>query len=266
MSEPITKRAFITSIQHWSLHDGPGLRTTIYFKGCPLDCWWCHNPETISNKPETMYYASTKSSEVVGREVDVAEVMKEIEADKIFYDDSGGGVTFSGGEPLQQFDFVKIMASQCKEASIHTALDTSLFAENGRIKSMMEVIDLFLIDVKLINQEKHKKYTGVNNSLILDNVRFLTENRVPVILRTPLIHGINDSEKDLSDFKDFLTSITPYNGLKLEVLPYHKFGEGKYEALGRPYRVKSGEVPQKTVDLFLNTFKSTGHNVRINTW
>ena len=256
----------ITLIQHFSVHDGPGIRTTVFFKGCPLKCWWCHNPENIKIEPELMFYKTTGVKSIVGKEVDVETVVKEILKDKLFYDETGGGVTFSGGEPTLQFKFLKSLAKLCREHKINTALDTCGYVDTNRLNEILELIDIFIYDIKLIDKEKHRKFTGVDNTIILENFYNLYKQKQNIIMRIPLIGGVNDTKKDIDDFKSFIQTLKPQENFVIEVLPYHKFGESKYEALNRPYLITNGEVSNEIVEEYLKMIKSLGFNVRINTW
>ena len=231
------KKGTILNIQRFSVNDGPGIRTAVFFKGCPLRCSWCHNPESQSAAPQLLYFenrcilcgecvavcpneaieknerihtdelkcdscgtclghCAADARKIAGREMRVAEVMAEIAKDAAFYNNSAGGVTFSGGEPLAQFDFLEALATTCKNRGIHTALDTCGHTSWPLLKKTRRWINLYLYDLKLMDTEKHIQYAGVSNSLILDNLRRLTELEADIIVRVPLIPGITAGEEN----------------------------------------------------------------------
>ena len=199
-------KGIITNIQHFSLHDGPGIRTTVFFKGCQLKCVWCHNPENINPNPEMMYSANN-TYEKVGREVTVSEVVDEVIKDKMFYKDSQGGVTFSGGEPTMQYEFLTELLTSCKLENIHTAIETNLFFSEDKIKELDDSVDLIICDLKILDNRKHILYTGVDNSLILRNINEIVKRSKPLIIRIPLINGVNNDDNDIGDFINFLNHI-----------------------------------------------------------
>lgn len=277
--------ATIFNIQKYSIHDGPGIRTTVFFKGCPLSCKWCHNPESISNdiqiirnevsctlcgscviacptkalKMEEDFISFDRSKcdlcgrceevcyhnaiKIVGREMSVDEVFAEVLKDKVFYEESGGGVTFSGGEPLFQPNFLKQIAKKCREEGIHTALDTSGFARWEVIKEVLPYIDLVLYDLKSMKDEIHREYVGVSNKLILENLRRLGKEDVDIFLRLPIIKGVNDSLTDGQLILDFIEYID--NIKQINILEYHKMGMEKYPRLGKKYELTGNEKPSK---------------------
>lgn len=249
----------VFDIKKFALHDGPGIRTTVFLKGCPLDCWWCHNPESIRKLPERidvvpMNHSNkvcAQESELFGKEYSVEEVFAEIKKDQVFYDESGGGVTFSGGEPLVQNVFLKEILSECKSAGIHTAVDTSGYAGSNLFEGIYNITDIFLFDLKIIDEEIHKKYTGVSNRVILNNLRILTEKGDKVILRIPLIPEITDTEKNLSEIAEFLMGLD--NIRKIDLLPYNEIAESKYKRLNKPSRI--GNLKTQDEDK-LNKIKS----------
>lgn len=264
-------RATIFDIERNSFVDGPGIRTTVFFKGCNLKCAWCHNPESQCFKPQIMFYKDkckgcgkckevcpynlencdlcgkctlycpVDAREVCGREYTVDEVFDEVVKDKSYYDNSGGGVTFSGGECMLQIDFLEAVLKKCKENGIHTAVDTAGHVAFEQFERILPYTDLFLYDVKCFDTEKHKKYVGVENDLILQNLERLLKLGVKVWIRIPIISDVNDSVEEIEGIKRFLDKIG--NPEKIELLPYHAMGEHKYGAMGK--EVHAFEVPDE---------------------
>lgn len=262
--------AIIFDIQRNSFVDGPGIRTTVFFKGCNLKCKWCHNPESQSTQKQMMYYKDkcigcgkcaevcpnqlkkcdfcgkcelycpADARKVCGKEYSAIEVFNEIAKDKIFYENSGGGVTFSGGECMLQTDFLCEILQKCKQEHIHTAIDTAGFVPWESFERVLPYTDLFLYDIKTLKDDVHKEFTGVSNKPILSNLRKLLEVKANVWIRIPIIPNVNDSAENMKDVKAFLDAFKP---IKTELLPYHKMGEHKYTALGR--KMTSFEVPTK---------------------
>ena len=254
-------KAIFFDIQRNSFVDGPGIRTTVFFKGCNLKCAWCHNPESQSAKPQMMFYKDkctgcgkcksvcpyhleqcelcgkctlycpVDARKVCGKEHTVDEVLKEVLKDKAFYETSGGGVTFSGGECMLQIDFLAEILKKCKENGIHTAVDTAGHIPFESFEKILPYTDLFLYDIKIFDSQKHKQYVGVGNELILENLKKLFERKVKLWIRVPVIPDVNDSIEEIQKIKDFLkTNGTPE---KIELLPYHAMGENKYRAIGK---------------------------------
>ena len=259
MNNPKTGRVF--DVQKFSTIDGPGIRTTVFFKGCNLRCRWCHNPESQQAQPEFLFrkskctgcgaclrhchlelktcdlcgactvYCPVHAREIAGRTCTVDERLGEILADKAFYAASGGGVTFSGGECLLQADFLAELARKCKESGVHVAVDTAGCVPWENIEKLIPFADLFLFDVKAADEELHKNGTGVSNKIILENLRRLSaESECEIIVRVPVIGGYNDSEAEMAAIAALLA---PLRIKAVELLPYHAMGNGKYEALGR---------------------------------
>jgi glycyl-radical enzyme activating protein family len=227
----------IFDIKRFAVHDGPGIRTTVFMKGCPLSCQWCHNPESrsagICTVPKTVRIGDKTftEDEIVGREMTVEEVMKELRKEQIFMEESGGGVTFSGGEPLQQADFLVEMLEACKSAKMHTAVDTTGFSSWETLQKVAKNTDLFLYDLKLIDDNQHKKYAGVSNKLILRNLEKLLEMGKKVRIRIPMIPGITFTEENTNQTLDYLSGLKfPIDGIDL--LPYHNTASHKYERFG----------------------------------
>lgn len=294
----------IFDIRRFSIHDGPGIRTTVFLKGCPLRCLWCHNPEGLNPHLEMMFWprrclgcgaclpacpqgaisrdgnvVSTdrgkctlcgecvavcyaEARQIVGRRMSVAQVMAEIARDLPFYDESGGGVTLSGGEPLAQPDFVRALLRACKERGIHTALDTCGFAAWKVLDSVREHVDLFLYDLKLLDDARHRRFTGVSNALILSNLRALSQRGHTVVIRVPLIPGINDDEENLRQTGAFAAALPHL--LRVDLLPYHSMSGDKYERLGITYSLPETHPPSaEQVAEIAQMLRDFGFEVRV---
>ena len=272
-------RGIIFDIQKYSIHDGPGIRTTIFFKGCPLNCWWCHNPESQSFSKEVLFWEDrcigcgdclkacptgatqnednnkcilcgscikaccTGAREMVGREVSTLEVIKEIEKDLIFYDQSGGGVTFSGGEAVSQIDFLKSLLKGCKDREIHTTLDTTGFCDREHLFQIKDLVDLFLYDLKIMDDYKHLKYTGVSNNRILQNLRQLSLSHDNIIIRIPIIPDVNDDDNNIDAIGKFIKSLRKV--IEVNILPYHNTGMDKYKRLNIENLLSGAMPPSK---------------------
>ena len=263
--------ATIFDIQRNSYVDGPGIRTTVFFKGCNLRCAWCHNPESQNAKSEMMFYRDKcigcgkckekcpnglekcdlcgrcalycpkDAREICGKEYTVEEILSLAIRDRAFYDNSGGGVTFSGGECMLQIDFLTEILKACREGGISTAVDTAGNVPYSFFERILPYTDLFLYDIKCLDSEKHKRYTGVDNARILSNLKALCELGARVWVRIPIIEGVNDSEEELVGIREMLSSLGGVE--RVELLPYHAMGEHKYEALGKTAEAFS--VPSK---------------------
>ena len=254
------KKAFIFDIQRFSLHDGPGIRTTVFFKGCNVRCLWCHNPESQTPTPELMFYAhkcvgcskcrafcgkaftqdclrcgkcapvcAYGAREVSGRAESVEEILRVCLRDLRFYRTSGGGVTLSGGEPLLQGEAAAAVLRGCKAHDVHTAVETAGNVPWETFAAVLPLTDLFLYDIKGIDEALHQKNTGVGNRLILENARRLVSSGANVRFRMPYIPGFNSAEAPA------VAAFAKGLGCKPELMPYHNIGAGKYAALGRPY-------------------------------
>ena len=227
---------FIFDIKRFSINDGPGIRTTVFFKGCPLSCWWCHNPEGRSceiQKAKRIDRIGDKEfsiDEIIGKEISVEEVMKEVDADSIIYEESGGGVTFSGGEPLLQIDFLTGLLTETRKRNYHNTIDTSGYCPENKLSTIINLVDLFLYDIKIMDDNEHKKYTGVSNKIILENLDYLIKQKKNIILRFPVIPGINDTQKNINLLLGYISS---FNGSlnELHLLPYHNTASNKYQKL-----------------------------------
>lgn len=268
------RQGMVFDIQRMSIHDGPGIRTTVFLKGCPMNCLWCHNPEGRQKRPElaftpalcigcgfcfqrcphgchvmengvhTLYredcaecfacaaecYAN--ALEITGREMAVTEVLAEVEKDRVFYDESNGGLTLSGGEPLAQRVFAAALLEQARGRGIHTCVETCGCVPPDALRAVMADVDLFLFDWKESDPERHKACTGQDNALILDNLRMLDEAGCPIILRCPIVPGVNLRDGHLQGIAALAKSLAHCRAV--HVMGHHALGEGKRERLGLP--------------------------------
>jgi pyruvate formate lyase activating enzyme len=245
MSEDAGKiKGLIADLQRCSVHDGPGLRTTVFVKGCQLCCAWCHNPETISFQPEEMRYPDkcigcgecdkgcfSGARVICGKEMTVSEVMEEVLQDKPYYG-KDGGITISGGEPLCRPAFTEALISECRRQGIHTAVESNLCLPADRVIPILKQCSLVMADLKLWDEEAHIKWTGSPNGYAKENFRSAAEIGIPMILRTPVVPGVNDSEDEIRSIARFAAGLKSL--LYYELLAYHPLGVGKAEALGRP--------------------------------
>lgn len=225
----VTGRIF--DIQRFSTHDGSGIRTLVFLKGCPLRCRWCCNPESQSYEIQQMTLGG--NTKTVGRDVTVEEVLKEVLRDRLYYRRSGGGVTLSGGESLTQPDFAVALLTACQENGVHTAIETTGFASPEVIERYLPVLDCVLMDIKHINSEKHQEFTTRPNDRILQNARLIAEKAKRLIIRVPVIPTFNDTEAEIGEIAAFAASLPNVN--EIHLLPYHRMGTDKYTGLGREY-------------------------------
>ncbi|MFI3326577.1 MAG: glycyl-radical enzyme activating protein [Clostridia bacterium] len=287
----------ITNIQKYSIHDGDGIRTTIFFKGCPLKCLWCHNPETQSYKPQIMHNKQTciscgacvnacpnkavselskcktcgvctdvcvtNSREISGKDYSIKELVNEALKDEMFYEQSGGGVTLSGGEVMcMDMDFIENLAKTLHKKGVSVNIDTCGFAPYENFKRILPFVDTFLYDIKSINNEIHKKYTGVDNTLILENLKKLSKDNAKINIRLPLIKEVNAKPDDIKNLIKFLTE-NNINVEKINLLPYHSTGSSKYERLGTNYKGQNFSSPNESEMKLLEKMFKGFSNVKI---
>lgn len=296
-------RGIITNIQRFSINDGPGIRTTVFLKGCPLRCKWCHNPETHKANIELMYDKSKcvlcrqcvdvcSSSAIsindiiinwdsakctrcggcieacdngaisfVGREESPESVIDIVLKDTAFFDETGGGVTFTGGEPFNQHDVLMSLLKMSSDEYLHTCVETCGYTSLDKIKEAMPYVDLFLYDVKLVCDQKHKKYTGVSNKTIIENLIYLISNGADVEVRIPLISNNDGLLEDGSEMAELLESV---GAKKVWILPYHNYGVYKYERLNMPYNTNMFRKPSSDeIALYANKLRYKGLDVLI---
>ena len=282
----IRMEGVVFDIQRFALHDGPGIRTTVFLKGCPLRCVWCCNPESQSSKPQLAFDATKctgcgkcinicpqhailedgdkitidfnacdscgqcvevctdNALSIFGYVAEAHKIMHEVLKDSDYYRISGGGLTISGGEAMAQFDFTKELLKQAKQNHIHTVIETSGYADKDKFRRIMPFVDLFLLDIKLVNNSSHRKYAGVENRMILNNLDFLYHCGAEIQLRCPIIPGIND---DQEHFRNLCELSHQYKNLKgIELLAYHDYGTSKYIKTGKNYELKDIKTVSKT--------------------
>lgn len=277
----------VINIQKFSVHDGDGIRTTIFFKGCLLECWWCHNPESQSYKKELMFdsdrcqgcgmcisacpsqaikldddcvavtdtekctlcetcfdYCLNNNRQIVGQEYEIDQLLEIIKKDNQFYEETGGGVTLSGGEVMtQDIGYIEELCKRIKKEDINIAIDTCGYAPQKNYERLLPYVDTFLYDIKTLNDEKHKKYMGKSNDLILSNLEFLAKNGANINIRIPLIKPVNSDMESVNDIIEYLKE--KIGIVKVNLLPYHNTGSSKYQRLGVDYKAKDLETPTK---------------------
>jgi len=232
----------VFDIQRAALQDGPGVRTVVFLKGCFLRCRWCHNPESWSLEPQTAVQPDASGNyRIFGQEMSVDDVMRIVLRDKVYYDTSGGGLTLSGGEPTLQFRFCKAVLGAAREDNVHTCLDTSGHCRQEDLAELLPLVDLFLYDYKMTSSESHRRWTGEGNELILDNLDFLSRSGAEIILRCPIVPGVNDSQEDLQAIAELSRKYPLLRAV--EILPYHNTGVYKFELLGMDAPALPGPVP-----------------------
>ncbi len=277
----------IFDIQRFCLDDGPGIRTTVFLKGCMLRCAWCHNPESLSDKVQLAYYENKcvrcgKCREVcpngvhsftedgirqvhfsscvacgncvracpadalalLGRSMEASDVIDQVMKDEAYYRHSGGGVTFSGGEPTMQFAFLKELLQLAKAKGLHTCIETNGCLAPARMKELLPLLDLVLLDYKMTDEDMHKRYVGIDRSVVLATFAFMGEEKQPVVLRAPIIPGLNDNEEHFAAIRALKAKYP--NILRAQVMPYHTIGKGKYGEIGMDYTLSSLENATET--------------------
>ena len=270
-------RALVTDIERGATFDGPGIRTVVYFKGCPLRCLWCSNPETQKLENEFWDYDGSlfkekqtpcakcpvaNSLKRVAKDMTLEEVFKIVMKDENFYRNSGGGVTLSGGEVLVNSAFAIKLFEKLKDEYVNTAIETTGYGSYKEFEKLAKLTDTILFDIKHMDNEKHKKYTAVSNEIILENLTKLSKWHKKIIMRFPFIKGINDDEENIHNTAKFLKSL---NLLEVNILPYHTMGLEKYKKLGRAYPMKTLEKhTQAELDNALNIMKSYGLQAKLN--
>jgi pyruvate formate lyase activating enzyme len=298
----VTGRVF--DIKRYSIHDGPGIRTTVFLKGCSLRCLWCHNPESVDPGPELMHWPSRctrcyacitacpkgaiakdaaggvvidrkacdlcgkcaeaclyDAMQMVGREMSVEEVLSEVEKDKIFYDQSGGGITLSGGDPFVQSAFAEALLDGCRSRGISAAVDTAGFSRNGVLDRVASKAGLILYDLKCMDDVRHKELTGVSNVPIIDNLKRLAAGPTEVWVRIPLVSGVNDDDKNIRRTIDLLSSLKTIK--KVGILPYHSGGLDKARRIGQESHFRKFETPsEERIAAVEAAFREAGFEVR----
>ena len=250
----------IFNIQRFSIHDGPGIRTIVFFKGCLMRCAWCCNPESQNFEIQTML--ENGKQKTVGRDVTVEELLPELLSDLPFYRRSGGGITLSGGEILCQPQFARDLLHACKENGLHTAVESTANAAFEKIEMILPYLDLFLMDVKHMDSEKHKRFTGASNELILQNAKKIAESGTQLIIRTPVVPSFNDTAEEIKAISRFAASLP--NVEEHHLLPYHRLGQDKYDRLGRVYTLK--EIlppPDERMQYLLSVAEESGLKCQI---
>ncbi len=260
MMDNLAVRGRIFDIQRFSTHDGPGVRTIVFLKGCALRCRWCCNPESQSYEIETML--QNGKSKVMGRDVTVDEVLKEVLQDRPYYNRSGGGVTLSGGESLLQPDFAVALLQACKDNGVNTAIETTGFANADVIKRFLPYLDTVLMDIKHINSDKHKEFTSQPNDRILENAKLIASEANKLVIRVPVIPTFNDTVAEIAEIAAFAASLPNVN--EMHLLPYHNMGRDKYTGLGREYGMGDLKSPtNELMEVLKQTAEQFGLKVQI---
>ena len=239
--EDLDVKGRIFDIQRYSIHDGGGIRTIVFLKGCPLRCKWCCNPEGQHYNVEKMTLGGKEK--IVGQDVTVGEIIDIVERDRIYYRRSVGGITLSGGESLTQPDFAVALLKTAKERGINTAMESTGFADFSVISRYLPYLDLYLMDIKHMNSAKHKEFTSQPNELILENAKKITDAGTRLIVRTPVIPTFNATKEEIGEIAKFASSLKGVT--QMHILPYHRIGTDKYKGLNRDYSLTGIEPPSK---------------------
>ena len=239
--EDLDVKGRIFDIQRYSIHDGGGIRTIVFLKGCPLRCKWCCNPEGQHYNVQKMTLGGKEK--IVGQDVTVGEIIDIVERDRIYYRRSGGGLTLSGGESLTQPDFAVALLKTAKERGINTAMESTGFADFSVISRYLPYLDLYLMDIKHMNSAKHKEFTSQPNELILENAKKITDAGARLIVRTPVIPTFNATKEEIGEIAKFASSLKGVT--QMHILPYHRIGTDKYKGLNRDYSLTGIEPPSK---------------------
>jgi glycyl-radical enzyme activating protein len=302
--EVFSVKGLITDIQRFSLHDGPGIRTTVFLKGCNLSCAWCHNPETIHCNPELLFYESKcigclhcvevcpsgaqttinhrhvflrdlcihcgqcaavcypGASVMAGQEITATDVLKQVLLDEAYYKQSGGGVTISGGEVLVQKDFTYEILKLCRDKNIHTAIETNLASAWENIQALVPVLDLLMLDIKHSDEREHCQWTGSGNAFVFDNLQKLSRVEIPLIIRTPVIPGVNDAEEVIRKIALFISKLP--NVQYYELLKFNPLGDAKYQALGKANPFKETHlIEDEMMERLANSVHGLGVRIKI---
>ncbi len=255
MQDYMNTKGRIFDIQKFSIHDGPGVRTIVFLKGCVLRCRWCCNPE--SQEYEIQQMESAGKIKTVGKDVTVKEVMDEVMKDRVYYKLSNGGVTLSGGESLCQPEFALGLLRAAKDYGINTAIESTACAPMETIRTLLPFIDTYLMDIKHVDPIKHKEFTGRDNKQILENAKMLAREANKLIIRVPVIPTFNDTKEEIGDIAKFVSGIMPHG--EIHLLPYHRLGTDKYKGLGREYTLSHIEPPSDAhMEELLQAVKSYG--------
>jgi len=293
----------VFNIQRYTIHDGPGIRTEIFMKGCPLRCKWCSNPESFKPIREVAVYRDkcigldecgfckkgcpkVKEGALVykdgfisavdrdicigcmkcaarcpadalkswGDVMSVDDIMEPILADRSFYEKSGGGVTFSGGEPMMQPEFLKAALEECRRQGIHTCVESALLCKRETLDMILPLCDFFITDIKAMDDEVHKKYTGQSNKVILENIKYVASKNIPLIIRIPVIPGVNDNDENMDATADFILNELNNRPVQIQLLRFKKLGEEKYKTIGLEYRMTDTNVEREAFEEVIKGF------------
>ncbi len=262
-------KGIVFDIRRFCVHDGPGIRTSVFLKGCPMKCLWCHNPESQApvierfDKSIELDSKCFKKSEPVGMEMPVADVMQALLKDAVFYDESGGGVTFSGGEPLFQPDFLLQLLMACKKSGLHTVVDTCGYAMPESFLKIIPFTDIFLYDLKHPDSQLHEQFTGVSNQLVLKNLDLLLQNHCDVIIRIPVIPSFNAAAKTMATLAGYLSKLEG-KIMEINLLPFHQLAAGKYGRLNKKFDWSGeNEFDENELTVFRQIFKNEGFKTKI---